>query len=159
MTPTAFDAAYETTLGPDLTRELLSFPKPSARDLLALTGPAEALRESYPEYWEGGRAPATFAAAAAEVEASLPDLLPSRREHLGTLIHFAVHTEMKHWRDPGYVEHPDQDYELLIDPCDYVSEEHLLEEGQERNQSLWADLANTAAFHAAVENAAVHRAA
>ena len=154
-----FDEAFETTHGPSLTRELLALPKPAAADLIALAGPADAIRESYPEYWEGGSAPLPRAVAVADMEAALADLPAGRREHLGTLIRFAVHTEMKHWDNTGYVLNPEHSYELLVEPSDYSTEESFLEEGHEKNQTLWADLANTAAFHAAIENAAFRRAA
>ncbi|MCC3292991.1 hypothetical protein [Arthrobacter sp. zg-Y1110] len=151
-----FDEAFEKDHGPALTRELLSLPKPGARELIAHAAPAHALRESYPEYWDG-KAPATRAEANAVVEAAFPFLTPSRRGHLATLIRFAVHTEMKHWDNPEFVLSPDHDYELLVSASDYVDETEFTEDGQDRNQSLWEELADTAAFHAAAENAAAAR--
>lgn len=154
-----FDEGFEKAHGPSLTRELLALQKPAAADLIALSELADTIRESYPEYWVGDTAPRTRAAAVAGMNAALSALPNGRRDYLGKLIRFAVHTEMKHWANTAYVLNPEHDYELLVDPSDYSTEDSLLEAGQDRNQELWANLANVAAFHAAIEAAAVRRAA
>lgn len=154
-----YGTEVERHFGPHWTKELSALPHVDLRARLAAAGPADIMRDSYPQFWSGERAPKTRAEALSGLAASFPNLSPSQADHASNLICFAVHTEMKHWADEEYVDHPDHKYELLVEPSDYANFEELVDRGQDDNRSRWADLANTVAAHALAANAAVRRAA
>ncbi|HEX9089779.1 MAG TPA: hypothetical protein VF867_19965 [Arthrobacter sp.] len=143
-----FSPEFEAARGAELTKALQSLPKAPIREIIRASKTTDMLRDSYPENWIDGEAPQSRPDAVRSLEAAFPNLPATERDRHVELIRFAVHTEMKHWEDPGYVLNPDHPYELLIETADYDSDDDLTERGQDENRSGWATLADTAALHA-----------
>ncbi|MBP2215990.1 hypothetical protein [Arthrobacter sp. CAN_C5] len=117
------------------------------------------LYEAYGEYFVDGEARWNHKEAREIFDVTVPDLSDERRDHHAKLIGFAVHTEMKHWDDSGYLLSKDHEYEVLVDMGNYYSEDDVLERGSEDNRREWADLANLAAQEAYWENIEARNAA
>lgn len=152
LAPTApapdFSAEFEAARGQELTAALQALPAAPIREIIRASRTTDMLRDSYPENWVGDVAPQSRADAVHDLEGAFPNLPAADRDRYVELIRFAVHTEMKHWDDPGYVLNPDHPYELLIESVDYNGDDDLAESGHDENRSRWATLADTAALHA-----------
>lgn len=143
-----FDSDFEATHGQSMAADLKALPKVQIRDLISASRTSDLLRDSYPEYWAGDEAPQSRRDALDSLHRAFPHLNPAERFRYVDLIRFAIHTEMKGYQDPGYILHPDQPYEVLINTDNYADEDELVEVGNDENRQAWASLADTAAFHA-----------
>ncbi|WP_026536632.1 hypothetical protein [Arthrobacter sp. H14] len=155
-----FDYAFEKARGRELANELQKLLTVDVRESNAASGIPDLLRESYGDYYLSGEPQADRTEAIAGVEAALPNLSDERRARYLELMHFAVHTEMKHYSDTEYVVVAEHGYEQLINPDSYPEMESDPNEAQDDNAAKWALLADTAAAHAIAENqVAAHSAA
>ena len=156
LVPEVINPSFENITGKDLIRAAEHLPRVSAKrsrraaDLLA-----QPLRESHKDFWTNPEDAEDRAEAFATFRRRLPALAPMTAEYYLALVAYAVHTEMKFRADPAYILDPDHDFELLIDPADFDTEEDLLGAGLEENLERLETLADTAAAYAlwANENA------
>lgn len=150
-----FDADFETVHGKEMTAALQALPKVQIRDLITASRTTDLLRDSYPEYWADGTAPATRRDALDSLHRAFPHIDSAERFRYVDLIRWAVHNEMKGYQDPSHVLNPEHPYEVLITTDNYADEDELVEVGNDENRQAWATLADTAAFHAiTADNAA-----
>lgn len=152
LTPGAFDATYDATRGQETLKALQDLPDVGVRATVNASRVSDLLRDSYGEYWEEGVDPQSRAAAVKALQETLPNLPGERRDRFVEMIGFAVHEEMKHYRDHAYAENVEHDWELLVDRDDYATQAGVEERATEDNREQWAFLADRAACHALSEN-------
>lgn len=149
LMPTVISAGFESEAGEELLRAAEHLPRVSAdRTLRAANLLVEPLRCTYPAYVDASGPADDRDEAVTAFHRRLSALSPLAREYHLALVSYAVHTEMKFRANPAYILNPDHDFELLIDPADYETEEDLLGRGLAENIERLAVLADTAAAYA-----------
>ena len=147
--PEVFTAEHEATYGKWMIESAAAHPALGAR---ATRDAADylvcPLRESYAEYWSEPADAEDRAEALDTFRRNVPYLPADVAESYLAMVAYTVHTEMKFRADPAYILDPDHDFELLVDPADYRSEEDLLEAGVEDNIKRLEALADTVAAYA-----------